>query len=269
MDSPDGGVTLEVTTACTFQRHSRAFQYTPTGTSPFSWWCAVLRAGSRDGSPASACRLRSQRVARPRGCRNGDNDVGTRRVAAGAQASPTVLLGHPLSSDPSGNQTADATVGIGLRIRQHFHLAEFVRRRGGASQPASANGSASQISSSLRGNLQLFGRPTRTPAGHPDDYMCKQIPDTPTTRVEPSWWFRPAIHHSTTCRWGYLHTASQTTCSAHHRILSRFSTSNTRQYPAQYGHGTSCTSARHFKSTNLLWTEWGSKGGPCTIHVDR
>lgn len=271
--SPSGGVTLEVTTACLPNAPLEQFQYTS------NWDLAIQLGGVQycvqdpeDGSPASALPLAITTSCTTTGAPQwGINDVGDiEGVAASGSGQPNgYCLDNPLSSDPSGNLTEDATVGScdsGFDNTSTWQLSSDVGA--GASQPAS--GQLFGVTDQLV-NFEEFGNcldVTNQNSSWPFliDYMCKQFPDTTDYPVwNQRWCFDQLSTNSDNLPVGVLYTPQgQTTCSS---PSSPYCLKSPLQTPGQLPSTvwvtvTSCTLGSSLQNqTNLLWTEWGSKGG--------
>ena len=170
--SPSGGVTLEVTTACTSTNPLEQFQYTP------NWDLAIQLGGVQycvqdpeDGSPASALPIAITTSCTATGVPQwGINDVGDiEGVAAGGSGQPNgYCLDNPLSSDPSGTRPRMPQLAAVTRDSTTYPLGRVPRTLGRELRNRrAANYSVSQISSSTSRNLAIvWTSPTRTPAGH-------------------------------------------------------------------------------------------------------
>ena len=268
-----GGVTLEVTTSCSPNSVLEQFQYTS------NWNLAIQLGGveycvqdPEDVSPALELPITITTNCTSSGTPQwGINDVGDIQgvVASGSGQPNSYCLDNPLSSDPSGTVTSDATLGScdgGFDNTSTWQLSSDVGA--GASQPPS--GSSFGITDQLV-NFEEFGNcldVTNQNTSWPFliDYMCKQFPDTTDYPVwNQRWCFDQLSTNSDNLPVGVLYTPDgQTSCS---NPSSPYCLESPLQTPGQLPSTvwvtvTSCTLSSSLQNqTNLLWTEWGSKGG--------
>jgi hypothetical protein len=269
------GVTLEVTTSCSANNIFEQFQYT-------SNWNLAIELGGVEycvQDPEDASTPSALPVAITTSCTStavpqwGVNDVGDLEGVAttGTPAGQPNGYGldNPLSSDPSGTQIQDASVGncdSGFDNISTWQLSPDVGA--GASQPVS--GQLFGVTDQLV-NFQEFGDcmdVTNQNTGWPYliDYMCKQFPDTTDYPVwNQRWCFDQLSTNSNNLPVGVLYTPeSQTSCSS---PSSPYCLQSPLQTPGSLPSTvwvtvTSCTLGSSLSSqSDLLWTEWGTLGG--------
>ena len=272
------GVTLEVTTSCSTGNNLEQFQYTST------WNLAIDLGGAEwcvqdpeDQSPASLSPLPITASCTGTAVTQwGVNDVGGIEGVA-TTGSPSgqpngYCLDNPLSSNPSGTQTADATVAntdcdSGYDNTSNWQMSPEVGA--GASQPASnqAFGVTDQLV-----NFQEFGycldvTNQSVSTTFLIDYMCKQFPDTTDFPVwNQRWCFDQLSTNSSGLPVGLLYTPyGQTTCSspsAPYCLQSPLQAAS-QVSTAYVTVASACALGSSLSSqpTDELWTEWGSNGG--------
>jgi hypothetical protein len=268
-----GGVTLSVTTTCSNSNALEQFQYTS------SWNLAIELGGVEycaqdpedQSSPASSPISITTPCTSTAVAEWGINDVGGIQGVS-TTGSPSgkpnsYCIDNPLSSDPSGSNTSNATAGGcdgGFDNTSTWYTSSEVGA--GASQPPT--GDVFGVTDQLV-NFEEFGdcldvTNASVNSNFLIDYMCKQFPDTTDYPVwNQRWCFQQTSTNSSNIPVGVLFTPDgQTSCSSPsspyclQSPLTQASSSSTAWVTV-----TSCNLSASSQASNLLWAEWGTNGG--------
>ncbi len=267
------GVTLAVTTSCSNSNALEQFQYTS------NWNLAIELGGveycvqdSEDQtSPVSSPIPITTPCTSTAVAQWGINDVGgIQGVSTSGSPSGkpnTYCLDNPLSGDPSGTNTSNATLGGCDGAFDNTSTWMISSQVGaGASQPPT--GQEFGVTDQLV-NFEEFGdcldvTNANTGSNFLIDYMCKQFPDTTDYPVwNQRWCFQQTSTGSSSTPVGVLYTPDgQTSCtspSSPYCLQSPLSTASNSS--TAWVTVTSCNLSASSQASNLLWTEWGSTGG--------
>lgn len=273
--SPSGGVTLEVTTSCSTSNALEQFEYTSNLN------LAIVLDGQQycvqdpeDESPAVASPIPiSTSCTSSAVTQWGVNDVGgiegvSTNSSPGGQPNGYCLI-NPLSNDPSGQVTQDASVGSTdcdskLDNTATWQLAPEV----GAGASQAPTGQEFGVTDQLV-NFQEFAycldvTNQDVSSTFLIDYMCKQFPDTTDYPAwNQRWCFQQLSTNSNNLPVGILYTPDgQTSCSAPSSpYCLKSPLLQASLHISAYVTVTSCNVTLSQQSTNLLWTEWGTNGG--------
>jgi len=258
------GVTLGVTNSCSTTNILEQFQYTT------NWNLGIVLGGveycvqdSQDQTPAVASPVPITTPCTTTAVAQwGVNDSGAIEGVA-TSGSPagqpnSYCVNNPLSGDPSGTVTEDATIGScdsGFDNTTTWAISPEVGA--GASQPPT--GQAFGVTDQLV-NFEEFGAcldvtNQSVTSTFLIDYMCKQFPDTTDY---PAWnqrWYFDQLSTSNGNPVGTLYVVNSATDYCLQSPLQTATSSATA-----YVTVASCTPGSATQPNNLLWSEWGTNG---------
>ena len=262
--SPSGGVTLGVTTSCSTTNILEQFQYTT------NWNLAIELGGvqycvqdpedetSAVASPIPITTPCTSTAVAQWGVNDSGGIEGVATTGSPAGQPNSYCLDNPLSSDPSGTVTTDATVGgcdSGFDNMTTWAISPEVGA--GASQPPT--GQEFGVTDQLV-NFEEFGAcldvtNQSVSSSFLIDYMCKQFPDTTDY---PAWNQRWCFNQLSTSNGNPVGVLYVTDSSTDYCLVSPLETASTSE--TAYVTLTSCTPGSTTQANDLLWTEWGTNG---------